>query len=294
MGLVPRPGRVGGSVMLEGQEMLGQPQSVLAQRARRPCSDGVPGADDRTEPGDAGRHGRSPRSWCCIRICLGAEAGRTGGGRTGRGRHRLTQAARGGLPAPASGGMRQRVMIAMALACRPALLIADEPTTALDVTIQAQILDLMQALQDEIGMAMQFISHNLAVISEIAHEIVVMYAGRVVERAPADALFGTPLHPYTLGSDRHTAGSVARRRRGPAGDPGRRGRPGAGVALAVASPTAAAGGCRLPASRAAAGGGRAGHCGRLLQGRAMTPDHWLRSTDPRAVPGRPRGPDRGR
>ena len=90
-------------------------------------------------------------------------------------------------------------MIAMALACRPALLIADEPTTALDVTIQAQILDLMQALQDEIGMAMQFISHNLAVISEIAHEIIVMYAGRVVERAAADELFRTPLHPYTLG-----------------------------------------------------------------------------------------------
>ena len=86
-------------------------------------------------------------------------------------------------------------MIAMALACRPALLIADEPTTALDVTIQAQILDLMQALQDEIGMAMQFISHNLAVISEIAHEIIVMYAGRVVERAPADALFARRCTP---------------------------------------------------------------------------------------------------
>jgi oligopeptide/dipeptide ABC transporter ATP-binding protein len=102
-------------------------------------------------------------------------------------------------PHQLSGGMRQRVMIAMALACRPALLIADEPTTSLDVTIQAQILDLMQSLQQEIGMAMQFISHNLAVISEIADEIIVMYAGRVVERAAADDLFGTPLHPYTLG-----------------------------------------------------------------------------------------------
>ena len=98
-----------------------------------------------------------------------------------------------------SGGQRQRAMIAMALACRPALLIADEPTTALDVTIQAQILDLMRRLQDEIGMAIQFISHNLAVISEIADEIVVMYAGRIVERAPAAALFDQPLHPYTLG-----------------------------------------------------------------------------------------------
>ncbi len=102
-------------------------------------------------------------------------------------------------PHQLSGGMRQRAMIAMALACKPALLIADEPTTALDVTIQAQILDLMIDLQERIGMAIQFISHNLAVISEVAHEIIVMYAGRVVERSPADELFATPLHPYTLG-----------------------------------------------------------------------------------------------
>jgi oligopeptide/dipeptide ABC transporter ATP-binding protein len=102
-------------------------------------------------------------------------------------------------PHQLSGGQRQRAMIAMALACRPALLIADEPTTALDVTIQAQILDLMADLQSEIGMAIQFISHNLAVISEIAHEIIVMYAGRIVERAPAEALFASPLHPYTHG-----------------------------------------------------------------------------------------------
>jgi oligopeptide/dipeptide ABC transporter ATP-binding protein len=95
--------------------------------------------------------------------------------------------------------MRQRAMIAMALACRPTLLIADEPTTALDVTIQAQILDLMQDLQSEIGMAIQFISHNLAVISEVSDEIIVMYAGRVVEHAKAEALFARPLHPYTRG-----------------------------------------------------------------------------------------------
>ena len=102
-------------------------------------------------------------------------------------------------PHQLSGGMRQRAMIAMALACRPALLIADEPTTALDVTIQAQILDLMQDLQSEIGMAIQFISHNLAVISEVSDEIIVMYAGRVVERARSEELFAHPLHPYTRG-----------------------------------------------------------------------------------------------
>jgi oligopeptide/dipeptide ABC transporter ATP-binding protein len=98
-----------------------------------------------------------------------------------------------------SGGMRQRAMIAIALACRPALLVADEPTTALDVTIQAQILDLMVDLQDRTGTAIQFISHNLAVVSQVAHDIMVMYAGRVVERAPAQELFRVPLHPYTRG-----------------------------------------------------------------------------------------------
>ncbi len=102
-------------------------------------------------------------------------------------------------PHQLSGGMRQRAMIAMALACRPSLLIADEPTTALDVTIQAQILELMLELQDRIGMAIQFISHNLGVVSELADDIVVVYAGRIVERAPAARLFDAPRHPYTVG-----------------------------------------------------------------------------------------------
>ncbi len=102
-------------------------------------------------------------------------------------------------PHQLSGGMRQRAMIAMALACRPSLLIADEPTTALDVTIQAQILELMLELQDRIGMAIQFISHNLGVVSELADDIIVMYAGRIVERAPAARLFDQPRHPYSVG-----------------------------------------------------------------------------------------------
>ncbi len=102
-------------------------------------------------------------------------------------------------PHQLSGGMRQRAMIAIALACQPVLLVADEPTTALDVTIQAQILDLMVELQDRTGTAIQFISHNLAVVSQIAHDIMVMYAGRVVEKATAQEMFSAPLHPYTRG-----------------------------------------------------------------------------------------------
>jgi len=98
-----------------------------------------------------------------------------------------------------SGGMRQRVMIAMALACGPELLIADEPTTALDVTIQAQILDLMRELREALGTAIILISHDLGVIAEIADEVVVMYAGKVVERATVGALFADPQHPYTIG-----------------------------------------------------------------------------------------------
>ena len=102
-------------------------------------------------------------------------------------------------PHQMSGGMRQRVMIAMALSCNPSLLIADEPTTALDVTIQAQILDLLQRLQAQFGMSIMFITHNLGVVAEVAHDVVVMYGGRVVEQAPVNALFAHQTHPYTKG-----------------------------------------------------------------------------------------------
>lgn len=114
-----------------------------------------------------------------------------------------------GIPAPEqrvneyphqlSGGMRQRVVIAIALACHPALLIADEPTTALDVTVQAQILDLLKDLQRDMGMSTIMITHDLGVIAETCDEVVVMYAGRVVERASASDLFTNPTHAYTRG-----------------------------------------------------------------------------------------------
>ena len=105
----------------------------------------------------------------------------------------------GDYPHQLSGGMRQRVMIAMALACNPQLLIADEPTTALDVTIQAQILELMRALREELGTAIILITHDLGVIAELADEVIVMYAGKVVERCAAGRLFAEPQHPYTIG-----------------------------------------------------------------------------------------------
>ncbi|MCC6775883.1 MAG: ABC transporter ATP-binding protein, partial [Hyphomicrobiales bacterium] len=110
-------------------------------------------------------------------------------------------------PHQLSGGQRQRVMIAMALACTPKLLIADEPTTALDVTIQAQILELIGELQRELGMAVLLITHDLGVVAERADQVAVMYAGKIIESARPEALFARPRHPYTIGLLRSVPGA---------------------------------------------------------------------------------------
>jgi oligopeptide/dipeptide ABC transporter ATP-binding protein len=198
MGLVPSPGAVKGSVRFEGRELIGQAPSEW--RELRGARIAMVFQEPMTSLNPVMPIGRQIAEAMVLHEAIGWSAAE------GKAVDLLDAV---GIPSPKaralafphqlSGGMRQRAMIAMALACRPALLIADEPTTALDVTIQAQILDLMQDLQSEIGMAIQFISHNLAVISEVSDEIIVMYAGCVVEQARSEDLFARPLHPYTLG-----------------------------------------------------------------------------------------------
>jgi peptide/nickel transport system ATP-binding protein len=200
MGLVPEPpGRVrGGSVRFEGRELIGAPArdmqdlrgNAMAMIFQEPMSSLNPAFTIGAQIVEALRRHR--------RI-----------GRAEAKEQALAMLRKVRIPAPEqrfhehphrlSGGMRQRAMIAMALACEPRLLIADEPTTALDVTIQAQILDLMDALQQETGTAVILITHDLGVVAEVADDVLVMYAGRIVERAPVQALFDSPQHPYTVG-----------------------------------------------------------------------------------------------
>jgi oligopeptide/dipeptide ABC transporter ATP-binding protein len=198
MGLVPHPGATDGSIRFEGNELLGQPAE--AWRKLRGNRVAMIFQEPMTALNPVMTVGKQVAEALVLHQGLDWKAAGERGiamlDAVGIASPRARAAA---YPHQLSGGMRQRAMIAMALACRPTLLIADEPTTALDVTIQAQILDLMQDLQDDIGMAIQFVSHNLAVVAEVSHEIIVMYAGRIVERAPAAVMFAAPLHPYTAG-----------------------------------------------------------------------------------------------
>ncbi len=200
MRLVPRPGRIAaGEVLLDGRDLL-----ALSPEAMR----GVRGAEVAMifqEPMTS----LNPVHPVGKQITEAMRAHDPGASTADLRDRAIAALTRVRIPAPErrfeeyphqlSGGMRQRVMIAMALACSPRLLIADEPTTALDVTVQAQILDLLRDLQAETGMSIILITHDLGVVAEMADEVAVMYAGRVVERAPARALFEDPQHPYTLG-----------------------------------------------------------------------------------------------
>jgi peptide/nickel transport system ATP-binding protein len=200
MGLIPRPpGRIeGGSIKLGGEELLGKSESAL--RAVRGKRIGMIFQEPMTSLNPVFTVGSQIMEAVRAHAQVSRGAART---------RAIQLLARVGIPAPEervdayphqlSGGMRQRVMIAIALAGDPELLIADEPTTALDVTIQAQILELLAALQAELGMSILLITHDLGVVAEYAHDVVVMYAGKVVERSPAGPLFDAPLHPYTSG-----------------------------------------------------------------------------------------------
>ncbi len=200
MGLLPRPPArlVGGRIVFDGVELLG-----LSERALR-----------RVRGPGIGMVFQEPMSSLNPVFTIGDQIGETlrAHERTGPAARRARTVAlldRVGIPSAArrlddyphqmSGGQRQRVMIAIALACNPRLLIADEPTTALDVTIQAQILDLLLELRAERGMAVMLITHNMGVVAETADRVLVMYSGRVVEASPAAALFDRPAHPYTAG-----------------------------------------------------------------------------------------------
>ncbi len=200
MGLVPNPpGRIAsGSVRFGGRELLGLPQrelqnlrgNAMAMIFQEPMSSLNPAftIGDQIVEGLM-RHRPLSRAQAAERALAMLNQVRMPAPEQRLNEH----------PHRLSGGMRQRAMIAMALACEPRLLIADEPTTALDVTIQAQILDLMRSLQQDNGTAVMLITHDLGVVAEVADDVVVMYAGKVVEQGPVNALFTTPQHPYTVG-----------------------------------------------------------------------------------------------
>jgi oligopeptide transport system ATP-binding protein len=200
MRLVPvPPGRyAGGRILFEGRDLLTAPDADL--RRVRGKEIAMIFQDPMTSLNPVLTVGRQITEVLETHMGLSAAAARTRAGElldlVG-----IPSAARrlDDYPHHFSGGMRQRVMIAMAVACRPKLLIADEPTTALDVTIQAQILDILRNLQKELGMALMLITHDLGVVAGMADRVAVMYGGRVVEDGPTDAVFETPRMPYTMG-----------------------------------------------------------------------------------------------
>ena len=200
MRLVPSPGRVAaGRVLFEGQDLLTLPPAAMrglrGNRIAMIFQEPMTSLNPVFTVGDQITEAMRAHDRAATRAALRARA------IAALDRVRIPAAARrfDDYPHQMSGGMRQRVMIAMALACDPDLLIADEPTTALDVTVQAQILDLLRDLQTQSGMAIILITHDLGVVAEMADEVAVMYAGRVVERAPGPDIFDDPQHPYTLG-----------------------------------------------------------------------------------------------
>ena len=200
LGLVPQPpGRVvGGSVRFRGQELLGLEEEAIRRLRGRHIA--MVFQEPMTSLNPLLSVGSQLTEAMQLHLQLSPRAARE------RAVELLTMV---GIADPArrlkqyphhfSGGMRQRVMIAMALSCEPALIIADEPTTALDVTIQAQILSLMQDLTQRLGVALVIITHNLGIVARYAHQVNVMYAGRVIERGPAEAIYRQPSHPYTMG-----------------------------------------------------------------------------------------------
>ena len=197
-GLLPRSARVSGSARLQGTELIGAPESVL--RAARGQSIAYIFQEPMSSLNPVLTVGRQIGEVLQVHEGLSRKQARA------RAVELLTLV---GIPSPLqrvdnyphqlSGGMRQRVMIAMAVACGPTVLVADEPTTALDVTVQAGILDVLRELRDRLGTSILFITHDLGVIADVADRVVVMYAGRVVERAPVDELFAHPQHHYTAG-----------------------------------------------------------------------------------------------
>ena len=200
LGLVPMPpGRiVGGSIRFAGRELVGLREARM--RTIRGNEISVIFQEPMTSLNPVMRIGRQIAEPLMLHQGLGKRAAYARAAemlervRIPDARRRLQE-----YPHQLSGGMRQRVMIAMALACRPAILIADEPTTALDVTIQAQILQLLRELQRDFGASVILISHNLSVIAETVQRVLVMYAGRKVEEAPVSLMFSRPRHPYTAG-----------------------------------------------------------------------------------------------